>query len=69
MRKILSPSETSAAAGGVTAKTLRRWVRNGDFPQPVQGSPGRIGWFDDEVATWQEERARGFLAPICGEAA
>jgi len=69
MRKILSVSAVCAAAGGVTPKTLRRWVRNGDFPEPVQVSPGRIGWYSDEVSTWQEERPRGFLAPICGEAA
>ena len=39
--------------------TLWRRISAGDFPQPVQLSPNKIGFFDDELEVWQEQRPRG----------
>lgn len=40
----------------VDKATLWRWERDGKFPRRVKlGS--RVGWFEDEVDAWQEQRA------------
>lgn len=31
---------------------LRRKCKAGEFPAPVQISPHRIGWFEDEIDAW-----------------
>lgn len=43
---------------GLSRSTVLRLVAAGIFPAPVRLSPGRIGFFDDEVEAWQRARAR-----------
>jgi len=43
----------------LSAVTIWRRVRAGDFPQSVQLSPGRVGWIESEVTEWLESRQRG----------
>ena len=31
--------------------------RAGDFPEPIQLTPGRIGWPEEEIDAWLAERA------------
>jgi prophage regulatory protein len=37
--------------------TIWRRRRAGDFPEPIQLSPGRIGWLEHEVDAWLAARA------------
>ena len=41
--------------------SLYRLEKAGKFPQRVQVSDGRVGWFADEVEAWLANRARGPL--------
>jgi prophage regulatory protein len=38
--------------------TIWRGVREGWFPKPVKLSPGRNGWYTDEVEHWLGSRTR-----------
>jgi prophage regulatory protein len=37
--------------------TIWRRRRADDFPEPIQLSPGRIGWPEEEIDGWLAERA------------
>lgn len=37
---------------GVSRGTLYNWVRDGDFPAPVQVGPRRIGWRMSDLSSW-----------------
>jgi len=47
---------------GSTPTTIWRWERAGKFPSRVQLGGNSIGWFEDDVATWQASRPRGIRA-------
>jgi prophage regulatory protein len=36
-----------------------RLEKAGDFPARVQLGPGAVGWYQDEVSEWLENRVRG----------
>jgi prophage regulatory protein len=38
---------------------IRRLVKKGAFPQPVQVGDARIGWIEEEVDGWLEAKVRG----------
>lgn len=42
---------------GLSRTTAWRRQKAGDFPLPVQISPGRVGWWESELATWKASRA------------
>ena len=42
----------------VGKSTLRRMIRNKDFPGPHFISPRKMVWYDDEVAEWQANLPR-----------
>ena len=42
---------------GLSRTTLWRRQKVGDFPLPVQISPGRVGWWESELARWKASRA------------
>ena len=45
---------------GLSNTTVWRLQQRGDFPKPVQLSPGRVGWHERDVDNWvQSRRARG----------
>ncbi len=54
------------ARTGLSRTTIWRLVRAGDFPKPVEISPKRVGFLEDEVVNWIEERraARVAYAPL-----
>ena len=56
-RIILSEPATCKVTG-FSRSTVRRKVKDGTFPAPVHLSDGRIGFFDDEVAAWQDRLPR-----------
>ena len=41
---------------GLSAVTIWRRIQVGDFPQPRQLTPNRIGWPDSEVQEWENSR-------------
>ena len=41
--------------------TVWRMQKVGQFPLPIQISPGRVGWLESEVLAWRQGRARGDL--------
>lgn len=42
----------------ISAATLRRLIRKGDFPEPVKLSVGIWAWPTEAVTRWQETRPR-----------
>lgn len=45
-------------ATGFTRQTIWQKVRDKTFPAPVELSGNSIGWYEDEVALWQERLPR-----------
>lgn len=43
---------------GLSRATICRRVRRGAFPQPVSLGGGLLGFYDDEIAGWLENRPR-----------
>lgn len=41
---------------GISRSTAWRLQRAGDFPKPVQLSPGRVGWWESELTAWKASR-------------
>ena len=44
---------------GLSAVTIWRRIQVGDFPQPRQLTPNRIGWPDSEIEEWKNSRPVG----------
>lgn len=42
---------------GISRSTAWRLQRTGAFPEAVQISPGRIAWWESELAAWKRTRA------------
>lgn len=42
---------------GLSRTTAWRLQKTGDFPLPVVVSPGRVGWWESELAAWKISRA------------
>ena len=57
-RKVLRTHQVLELAN-LTKGTLYRFVRENNFPQPIQLGPKLLGWFEDEVTAWLEARPRG----------
>jgi len=49
--RLLSP-KTVAARTSASWRTIQRWVRDGEFPQPVKLGSARIGFYEAEVDEW-----------------
>src|ERR1700694_1850916 len=43
---------------GMSRSTLKRAIRDGEFPAPRKLTRGRVGFRQDEIATWVETRPR-----------
>jgi len=44
--------------GNIGNTTLRRWVREGNFPKPIKLGANCVAWRRDEVDAWLESRPR-----------
>jgi prophage regulatory protein len=42
--------------GNPGRSTLYRWIRNGEFPKPLQLGGGSVGWRESVVDQWIDER-------------
>jgi prophage regulatory protein len=40
----------------LSAPTIWRMAKRGDFPKPIELSPGRVGYRQSEVDPWLEQR-------------
>ena len=58
MRKIIGPAETTKITN-LSRSTLWRLEKKGQFPQRINISSNRVGWYEDEVSSWIESRPRG----------
>jgi prophage regulatory protein len=56
LRRVI-PEKTVVDVTGLDRVTIWRRERAGDFPKRIQLSPNRVGFFEDEIAAWLEERA------------
>jgi prophage regulatory protein len=48
--------ETISAVTGISIPTIRRWWKQGTFPQGVLLSPKCRRWTSEEVMQWREQR-------------
>jgi len=60
-RNIL-PVKLAEKKVGVTRLTMWRMEKKGEFPKRVQLTGKKIGWFEDELDEWLENRPRGISA-------
>jgi predicted DNA-binding transcriptional regulator AlpA len=53
------------ALTGMSRSTLKRAIKDGEFPEPRKLTRGRVGFRVDELAAWVETRppVRGWGAP------
>jgi predicted DNA-binding transcriptional regulator AlpA len=56
-RRQLSPKEVSAELG-ITTRTLRKWVSEGRWPQPIRYSARSVRWRRGQVDEAAEELRR-----------
>ena len=60
VKKILREPEVLERVG-ISRSTLYRWIKSGDFPEPVQlGPPGSRakGWFEEDIEEWLRSRRK-----------
>lgn len=57
MKKVIS-KRIMCEKLGVSPTTLWRMVKRGEFPAPIQISPGRVGWLEDEADGYIESCPR-----------
>ena len=53
---IVSPRQLMEFTG-LSAATIWRMRKRGDLPNPIQLSPGRVGWRSEQIHTWLNARA------------
>ncbi len=45
--------------------TIWSMMRRDEFPRSIVVGPnGKVGWYEDEVADWQDNRQRSQLKPV-----
>jgi prophage regulatory protein len=59
MRKIIEWDVVKPAIGNTSKVTVWRWEKKGEFPQRVNLSPSKVGWYEDEISEWIDTRPKG----------
>ena len=57
IRRIIAAPQV-AHLTALSRTTIWRAVRAGNFPAPIKLTPGRIGWFLDEIEAFLSSRLR-----------
>ncbi len=57
MRRILRRPAVEEVTGKSCA-SIYRAIQAGDFPRPIRLSQNAVGWLEDEVEAWIEDRRR-----------
>ena len=55
--RLLSRREVQRTCG-LAKSTLYRFMRTGNFPEPLKIGPKAVRWRSDEIQEWVESRAR-----------
>jgi prophage regulatory protein len=50
-------SKQLKSATGLSRATVYRLMQRGDFPRPIQLSPGAVGWPASTIRQWRATRA------------
>ena len=53
---MLLPMAKVAEHTSLSRSTIYRLMHSGEFPKPVQVSPGRVAWRDSDLADWLSRR-------------
>ena len=61
-RRIVRRPEASRISG-LSASTITRLEKENRWPARVQLTSNMVGWWEDEILAWLEERTRGMHAP------
>ena len=57
IRRILRKPDVKQVTG-LGNSQIYELIARGEFPRPVKLSAQAVGWFEDEIAQWQEQRPR-----------
>lgn len=55
--QLLAPSEV-AKRTSMSWRTIRRLIRDGQFPRPIQCSAQRVAFLEREIKAWIDSRPR-----------
>ena len=58
MARLLRIREVAARVG-LSETTIKRLRRTGAFPEPVRITVGTVGWAEDVIDRWIDERSSG----------
>ena len=62
-RTIVRGYKAAMARTGMSRIQIWRMVRTGDFPAPIVLGKHSVGWYEDELTAWVENRPRVDYAP------
>ena len=65
--KLLNSKEVQKRTG-LSAVTIWRLERAGNFPKRVNTTPSRVGWVEEEIDEWIASRPRGICNRKIGKA-
>lgn len=55
MQQILRRNDVERLTG-VPRSTIYDWIAKGRFPKPIKLSERSVGWLEDEIKKWQDDR-------------
>lgn len=62
-RRVLAFSDLRPQKGvPFTRQHLRRMVKDGSFPAPIELGPHRIGWLESSIDEWLQSRPERYAA-------
>lgn len=53
-RLIIRGWDRMRAFTGYGRTQLQQMIRDGEFPEPMRLGPRAVGWFEEDVAAWQD---------------
>lgn len=66
MRNILRPKQLAKYLS-LSLATIWRLQQQEGFPKKIQLSTKAVGWFEDDIATWLENRSSAQTGNMCGQ--
>jgi prophage regulatory protein len=58
IRKILRLPAVKEASGYGSTSQIYALMAKGEFPRPVKIGEQAVGWYEDEIEAWQQQRPR-----------
>lgn len=50
---------------GLARSTLYQYIKDGDFPAPVQLGPRAVGWLESDISAWIAARVKSARPAEC----